>query len=63
MNYLVIQLACDVEDVVDNLVEEIEQIQEDISEEDEQFSKLQELKKKFNEILEITGPCQAKCVN
>lgn len=47
MNYLVIQLACDVEDVVDNLVEEIEQIQEDISEEDEQFSKLQELKKKF----------------
>lgn len=54
MNYLVIQLACDVEDVVDNLVEEIEQIQEDISEEDEQFSKLQALKKKFNELLEIT---------
>lgn len=54
MNYLVIQLACDVEDVVDNLVEEIKQIQEDISEEDEQFSKLQELKKKFNELLEIT---------
>lgn len=54
MNYLVIQLACDIEDVVDNLVEEIEQIQEDISEEDEQFLKLQELKKKFNEILEIT---------
>lgn len=54
MNYLVIQLACDVEDVADNLIEEIEQIQEDISEEDEQFSKLQELKKKFNEILEIT---------
>ncbi|MBC9709514.1 MAG: hypothetical protein H9W80_09850 [Enterococcus sp.] len=54
MNLYVRQLVVDVEDQVEKWIFEIEQIQEDLPESAEEFSRLEELKEKFNSVLEIS---------
>lgn len=60
VNYFVLQLASDVEDVLERLVKEIEQIQEDIAECDVNFLNLEEMKKNLSMALEVAEKIQRK---